>query len=68
MAAHDSGLSPVTMTDHYLAAAVQELRTAVGHLGEIKDLLLRSVQAPALQPPEYAVKEISIEAKRSKAR
>ena len=43
MAAHDAGLKPETTSDHYMAAAVDELRTAVGILREIKDTLVSSL-------------------------
>jgi hypothetical protein len=44
---HDEGLTPITTTDCYMAAAVDELRAAVGILREIKDALVRSLEPKA---------------------
>lgn len=40
MAAHDQGLTPETTSDHFMAAAVAELRVIGSILREIKDVLV----------------------------
>jgi hypothetical protein len=59
MAAHDQGLKPETTSDHFMAAAVEELRAVVGILREIKDVLVSSTQRepPILRQEETRVKE-----------
>ncbi len=60
MAAPDSGLTPATTSDHFMAAAVQELRAVVKILGEIKDVLISGTQPKQEQKPDtrtFDVKE-----------
>ncbi len=67
MATPDSGLRPETTSDHYMAAAVEELRNAVRVLTDIKDVLVRAVgnAKPDLRSQdEYRVKEQTDKRKR----
>jgi hypothetical protein len=67
MAAPDQGLRPETTSDHFMAAAVEELRAVVKILNEIKDVMISSTQpkTPDLRSfEETRVKEPVINRKR----
>lgn len=49
MASPDNGLRPETVSDHFMAAAVEELRNVVRVLTEIKDVVVASTQP---KPPD----------------
>jgi len=49
LAAPDHGLAPETVSDHFMAAAVEELRNVVKVLTEIKDVVVASTQP---KPPD----------------
>jgi hypothetical protein len=51
----EEGLVPATVSDHYLAAALDELRSAVTVLREIRDVLTQTVTPT--QPQVFDVKE-----------
>lgn len=60
MASPDQGLTPATVSDHFMQAAVIELRAAVAVLTEIKDVLVRSLEPKPLDlrtDTEIRVKE-----------
>jgi hypothetical protein len=44
MASPDQGLTPATVSDHFMAAAVEELRSVVLILREIKDVMVHSME------------------------
>jgi len=49
LASPDRGLAPETVSDHFMAAAVEELRNVVKVLTEIKDVVVASTQP---KPPD----------------